>query len=103
VTRLSLTLASEDVALALSPEASRALLRAERQALLTRIAVRLLSREPGASANAFYGLVGGRKADALEAFRAARRAQEALDTGSAISGSESGRSGPGPATGGVEP
>ena len=72
--RVPLTLALEGLAVTLSPDASREFLRAQRLAQLERIAARFLARHPDASANSFYDLVGGRKADALEAFRAARSA-----------------------------
>ena len=81
----------------MDPRASAALLRAERLALMERIAGRLLVRDADASANSFYGIVGGRKADALEAFRAARAAAVGLEVGSGLASAERRRSRPGPA------
>jgi hypothetical protein len=95
--RISLTLAVESVAVTLDPRASTALLRAERLALMERIGGRLLARDADASANSFYALVGGRKADALEAFRAAKAAAVGLEVGSALASAERRRSRPGPA------
>jgi hypothetical protein len=96
--RLCLTLAPvEAIEVTLDVEASLAVLRAERLAVLKRIADRLLTRDPGASANSFFALVGGRKADALEAFRAAKTVAEGLGPASPAAEAATSRSRPGPA------
>jgi len=96
--RICLTFAPVDaIEVTLDVDASLKVLRAERLAVLERVARRLLDREPDATGNSFYAIVGGRKADALEAFSAAKDALQGVGTDLGTPTADSDRSGAGPA------